>query len=716
MDTIEVTFKYLIYTSPSGSSIYQARLVKNQESITIVDVFSDVILDEVNYKVTGTYTEHSKYGIQFKAQHVEEIILNSYERLIEYFSGPHFPGIGIKFATLIVDKLKENCLQLIQENPDILDRVPKMTVKRKDTILKGIAESQQKGYKVIQFLNVKGLGSHTIAKIQKEYGNQTIELLSENPYRMMDDIYGVSFQMCDALAHSLQFPLTHPYRLEAYLVSMVMQSCFKTGDTYISYENLRDMFTTSFHQEEFEVALTHALKHKKLYQEESYIFHASQYLAETYIANYLLNFPCSYNERSKQADILPFIEIQQKADCIDYDQKQINAISSLFEHDFMILTGGPGTGKTTVVKAMVDIYKKIYPQDKIACIAPTGRAAKRLMEICNVESFTIHSLLKWDLHTNVFSHDSSHPIEYDVLIIDEFSMVDNYLFYKLLQASLNVKKICIIGDEDQLPSVSCGRLLKDLIESNCFQVIRLKHIFRQSSGNDIISLAEDIKQNQVDFSSYKQDIKFFQTNEYNTKDMLLQVVQHALDKGYTLNDIQVLSCMYAGICGIEHLNIKLQEMFNPKEHYKKEYKLGKYTFREQDKVLQLKNQPEDNVYNGDIGTLIEIVFPIEDIDNKLRFIVDFDGNYVEYYGELLQNITLAYCISVHKSQGSEYPIVIMPIVKSQNKMLQKKLLYTAITRAKKSLVLLGELHYFLSGVRNENEVVRKSTLVKRFCI
>ncbi|MEG1462838.1 MAG: AAA family ATPase, partial [Anaerorhabdus sp.] len=404
-------------------------------------------------------------------------------------------------------------------------------------------------------------------------------------------------------------------------------------------------------------------------------------------------------------------EIQEKLN-IQYDPKQMEALNQFFNEDFMILTGGPGTGKTTVVRGMVSIFKKLYPLANIACCAPTGRAAKRLAELTEVDTYTIHSLLLWDLESNTFGKNENEPLFIDLLIVDEFSMVNNWLFYNLVKACVHVKKICLIGDENQLPSVSPGCLLKDLIESSLFPVVRLEHIFRQQEGSDVIELANQIRKGYLDFTKLNQDVAFFETNQFGVKDRVVHIVQQALDKGYELKDIQILACMYQGVAGIDRLNNALQACFNPPSKDRREWKVGYRIFREEDKILQLKNQPDDDVYNGDIGRLVEIIYPQEDPNNTVRLIVDYEGIFVEYSPENFERITHAYCISVHKSQGSEYPIVIFPIVEQHRHMLQRSLLYTAITRAKKSLVLLGSKSVSEEACKTEVKR-RETTLIKR---
>lgn len=715
IEKIQGKFIYKIFKADSGFSVYRFELYDlNAKNIIVSGYLPDIEMD-ILYNLNGNYVEHPKYGMQFKIDYFERVKPNDYDSVVRYLSGPNFEGIGKKFASIIVDYFGDDCLDIITENPELLNEVPKMTLKRKNSIIDGLKKADDNSEKIIKYFTIHGLGIRNIMRIERAYGSEAIEKISKNPYRMVSELSGIGFNTCDKLAKSIGFELDHPQRIEACLVSLVMEKSMANGDTYVLLDELELALAKRLNglSYDFDNVLKNCVLDRRLYLEENKCYHITQFNAEEFIAQFLQEFPYEQLNQVNETELSDTINQLQDKFNISYDDHQIEAIKTLYKNDFMILTGGPGTGKTTVVKAMVECYKKVYPNNTIVCIAPTGRAAKRLSELCDTTSYTIHSILKWDLETNTFGMNSENPILYDLLIIDEFSMVDNYLFYSLLLASKYVKKICIIGDEDQLPSVSCGSLLRDLIQSNMYPIVRLTKIFRQKDGNDIINLAHDIRNVDVDFTRYENDVKFIQGVMYDIKDIIVNVVKAALDKGYLISDIQVLASMYNGIAGIDRLNRSLQDTFNPKTELVREAKIGYKIFRENDKILQLKNQPDDDVYNGDIGVLIEIIYPKEDHNNQLRLIVDFDGIFVEYTQETFQNITLAYCVSVHKSQGSEYPIIIMPVVFEQKIMLQRKLLYTAVTRAKKSLILIGDINAFEFGIKNNDFHERKSTLQQR---
>lgn len=696
-------------------SVVRFRLFQKDEKEIIVTGYFKPYDDDQLYAIDGEYVEHPKYGMQFRADKIDVVVPNEKEALIRFFSGPLFPGIGQKAATTILEILGEDCIDKIKNNPEILDLVPKLNEKKKKILIEGIKASENQFQRTVSFLQSHGLSMRNIMRIDHAYGEKAIDILSDNPYQMIADIDGIGFVTADKLAKKLGFQDDFPKRVEAALTSLVMEMCMATGDTYVLLESLpaaliKKCGTSNI---DFSDALFNCLISRQLIQEENRIYHHTQYAAENIIAEYFSVFPLERLELTEKNELKHLLDELEESIQIQYDAQQRKAIEYFFNEDVLICTGGPGTGKTTVVKAMVALFRRLYPYAQIACCAPTGRAAKRLAELTGAECSTVHSLLKWDLESNSFGKNETEPLTIDCLIIDEFSMIDSWLFSRLLLAGAQIKKICIIGDEDQLPSVSCGAVLKNLIETGLFPVVRLKTIFRQKEGSDVIALAHHIRERSFDIIEYKGDVAFFECSQYDIKEAVLKIVASAIEKGYDINDIQVLAAKYNGVAGIDRLNAALQQAFNPPEHYKREWKVGYRIFREEDKILQLKNQVDDDVYNGDIGTLVEIIYPDEDINGQIRFVVDFEGILVEYTQETFSNITHAYCISVHKSQGSEYPIVILPIVPEASFMLKRRLIYTAITRAKKSLILLGNKEVFLNGVANTEEKARQTTLIER---
>ncbi len=685
---------------------------EKEKNLTATGFFQSIETD-VLYNFYGKYIEHAKYGLQFEIQSYERPLPNEKEGIIRYLSGIQFPGVGQKTAKKIVDQLGENCLNLIREDLRVLDTLG-LSDKVVNSIKEGISQEDSGMEELIQFLNVHGIGMRNIVRLNKAYGKEALNKLKENPYRVIEECDGFGFVTADKIAKSLGIEDDDPRRLYAYLITLCMNMCMRNGDSYTLYDDLKNEYEKKCHYEcDFDELLQKALFNRQLVREEEKIYPITQYDSEEGISKFLSRFPYETLDPIDENLLNQYLDEMQENLHITYDEKQIDAIHKFFEQPFSIVTGGPGTGKTTVVKAMVTLFKMLYPSSEIICSAPTGRAAKRLSELTDSPAKTIHSLLDWDLETNTFGKNGKEPILADLLIIDEFSMVDNWLFYNLLLASKKIKKICIIGDENQLPSVSPGCVLRELIACDIFPVIRLEHIYRQKDGSDVIQLAHDIQVDAVDFDAYQKDVAFFECDSSQVKNNIIFIVKDALEKNYSLSDIQVLSPIYSGPAGIDVLNKALQETFNPHEKYKREIKVGYMTYRVGDKILQLKNQPDDDVYNGDIGTLIDIEFNEENEDGKTTVFVQFDDALVSYTLDNISNITLAYCISIHKSQGSEYPIVIMPIVSSHYHMLQRKLIYTGITRARQSLILLGSKNVFMKGIETEDRHIRLSSLKEK---
>lgn len=715
METISIQGKvvHTIYRDEKTRyTVARFRLYElNEKMITITGYFpefqSDLLLN-----LTGIYLDHPRFGMQFQVQHYHRVLPNEPDSIITFLSSPLFPGIGKKFAEAIVERWQEDALNVLKDDPSILKEIKGYTPKKEESIINGLINYGE-DEEAIRFFTTNGLGIRNILRLDRVYGKDAYRLVKENPYRLIDEVDGIGFKIADKLALSMGFDWDDPRRLMAGLCAMTMEECMRTGDSYVEFNRLEILFSTQFNDNslDFSQLLHDAVRQTKLVQIGEKIFHPSQYVSEQYIAHALKEFPYLELQPINDDEIITQLDILQRELNIEYDESQKEAILTFFHSPFTIMTGGPGTGKSTVIGAMIHLWKRLYPSYSLACAAPTGRASKRLFELNGVESFTIHSLLKWDLESNTFGMDETNPLSIDCLIIDEFSMVDTWLMSHLLKASQQVKKILIVGDKDQLPSVAPGQVLKDLIDCEVFPVISLKHIYRQKEGSDVISLAHQIREQALDFDQFKQDIRWFDCKAIDVKKLVLDVIQQALLKGYPLQHVQVLAPMYSGLAGIDALNHAIQKFVNPYDENRRELKVGTQTFRENDKILQLKNQPNDDVYNGDIGTCVEIVYAREDELKQNRIIVDFDGRIVEYTSENFINITLAYCVSVHKAQGSEYPIVILPVVPEHRFMLQKRLLYTAVTRASKSLILIGSKQLFIQGTTLNEDIPRKTCLL-----
>jgi len=695
----------------NGYTVFRFRQNDEEEKvITVTGICSKLKMD-VLYNIYGEFVEHPRYGIQFSMHYMEPVLPSGREAEIRYLSGLNFPGIGKKTAEKIVDAIGEDSIKKMKEDPSLVDGLD-LSDKQKKVIKEGINAEDEGMQELIRFLDIHGIGVRNVIRLHKLYGRDAVKKLSENPYKVVQECDGFGFETADKIGRHLGFEENDPRRLEVMLGCLVMNLCVRNGDSYTTADHLKQAFARTARgiDYDFDTLLSDNINDRILVQKEDRIYPITQYESEETIATFLSEFPYNESEAVDDSILAGYLSSIQEHYHIHYDARQISAILSIFHHPFTILTGGPGTGKTTVVHALIRLYRCVYPDSTVICCAPTGRAAKRLGDLAEVQATTIHSLLKWDLETNTFGKNEDDPIICDLLIVDEFSMVDDWLFANLLKAGRVIKKICIIGDEDQLPSVGPGSVLRDLIASDLFPVERLEHIYRQKEGSDVIQLAWQIRNGQINLDELHHDAVFIPCADTEVKQDVIDTVHQALEKNYSINDIQVLSPMYKGNCGIDVLNSALQNFLNPAEPGKKEVRRGYITFREGDKILQLKNQPDDEVYNGDIGILEEIVDAKDSEDHKRKLVVNFQDVYVEYDAESLNNITLAYCISVHKAQGSEYPIVIMPISRQHSIMLKKNLLYTGITRSRKSLILLGDKDAFIKGVMTPEYHPRATTL------
>ena len=695
IDIIEGEFTRTIYKS---ENYMVSRFNTSEGAITVTGPSFDYEKGE-RYVLTGTYVEHPRYGFQFSLISVEKYVATEKEEIISFLKSSAFPGIGKKAAEKIYAYFGNETLKILKEEPMRIAEV-ELSERQLLSLQTGFEAMSDPQSEIILYLVSGGFNSNDAQKIFSRFKLATKEVAEDNPFRFYNEIYGIGFDKVRRFASTFEFPDADNKYREAYLIHMISEYTFNSGDIYITYEKLLSLLDYYGRMDNIDEILERCIEKNYLIRFAEKIYLYNDYYDEVYISDFISHFEGGLTVEDEL--IQDDIESLEDHLSISYHELQKEAILNFFRNKISIIVGGPGTGKTTIVKALSEIFKELYPFGNLIVTAPTGRAAKRINEICDVESKTVHSLLKWNKENNTFIYNVENPLIYDALIIDEFSMVDNSLFASLLKACARVKKICIIGDNNQLPSIRPGNLLNDLIDSGKIPVTMLEYNYRQSRGNEIITLANDIRNNDVDLGRFENDISFFDINRDRFD--LISLIKEDIKEGYMLDEIQILAPMYKGEWGIDSLNYALQEAFNPKDPYKKEKKSGKYIYRENDKILQLKNRPNDDVYNGDIGIL-------EDIDDKEKsLMVNYSGTYVFYPFEELDDISLAYALSVHKAQGSEYQAVYFIFNRNNYHMLNRNLIYTAISRAKKKLVIIGSKDLLKEGL--SRQMKRRNTTLK----
>ena len=715
MEEITGYIKSIVFYNEKDSFLI-AKIRLDQKADEIVTIKGNIQRPrpEELIRYVGEYIIDPKFGYQFKVSSYEKVLPTDILAIVRFLSSSVFPNVGPKSARRVVDALGLDCLKKIKEDNSVLDQV-NLQPDQRQSIIAGLCNHSNLE-KAIEFFVGYGLDMRILIKLDAIYKDKMIETISANPYVMIRDVDGVGFKTADNVAAKMGINQHDPRRLEALLPYCANEICYHTQNTYTDAHEIYQKaseYVGDMNYDDFESALRSALGNNEIIQEGEHLFPTKLYEAESMIAKdlvrYIYNKPVNSPKEILEAEIT---QIENEMG-IRYSEDQKAAIVATINSGLTIITGGPGTGKTTVVNAIIRVYSSLFSDDSIHICAPTGRAAKRIGELAGHSASTIHRLLGWDLETNTFAKSASDPVGGDFLIVDEFSMVDCQLFYHLLDATQGFKKILLIGDEQQLPPVSPGDVLRDLLELGKINVVNLTTIHRQSDNSGIIPLCYDVRHGALNEANLaKEDVAFIACRNTEAKDYILNIIQKAVDKGFNQQDIQVLAPKYAGVAGITNLNFFIREFFNPANSTKDEVTIGSKSYRIGDKILQLKNQPDDDVYNGDIGILEEIERD-PDEPNNFKLIINFDGNLVTYGSEKFDNITHAYCISVHKAQGSEYRLVVMPIFREYGNMLRKKLIYTGISRAKESLLLLGELDTLKQGIRRHDMSVRKTSLKER---
>jgi len=717
---IKGTFKKRIFHTDKG---YVVGLFKVKETndekmdfyinhtISFTGYFHELTEDE-NYIFYGKLVEHEKYGEQFQVERYERVLPEEKDSIVEFLSSGLFKGIGEKTAKNIVNCLGKDTLSIILENPNNLLLVPSVT-KKQITILHNTLVEYEASYKTVVELNELGFSTRDSLMIYNKYKVQTISVIENNIYQLMEDIEEITFKKVDTIFLKQEdIKRDDERRIMASILYTMEEVCNLYGHSYLEKE---EMFSYSIRalgnsigQNDFDLALEHLIKDIKVIEKDNKYYLKKFYEAEMNIASRCGYLMRKEDNRDRNLDKIVY-EVSKFFDCA-YNKEQLEAIEKSFQKNILIVTGGPGTGKTTIIKAICELYKQMNRLSyeslvkEIALLAPTGRASKRMSESTMLPALTIHRFLKWNKDNNRFAVNEYAKSEAKMVIIDEFSMVDTLLFDNLLKGLLYDTKIILVGDYNQLPSVGTGQLLKDMIESEKINVVKLKELYRQQENSNIISLAYQINENNLTPTIFnkQEDLIFIPVPSINLKQEVIEIA--SLYKKNS-NSFQVLAPMYKTINGIDLLNSNLQEVFNPKAKTKKEILINGVLYREKDKVIQLTNMPDENVFNGDIGYIESI-----DNGNKKEIIIDFDGNLVRYTAANFNKFKHAYAISIHKSQGSEFDTVIIPIVKGYGKMLYRKLIYTAVTRCKKKLYLIGEIEALEMAISNNDTDIRNTTL------
>ncbi len=682
---------------------------KVNKSITVTGVFTDVNID-ISMTLYGSYVNNERFGMQYAVDSYEVEVPTTKEAIIEFLASSFIEGCGEKTAKKIVDHFGEKTLDKIKENRDNLLEIEGMTAIRAAKIYNSLQNYNKSSEAILKFQNL-GFTIEECSRIYNKFKDRIEEVLGDSFYDLKEII---EFHKLDSIYMNNYGNDTKVRIYACFLEGMQMLSNYN-GDTYYYREEISDILNREFNivlaEDVFEGVLQELVNNGDVVLVDRKIYLASYYEKEGNIATTLKRIDAKDPDK-----ILNLEEKLKKLESrlgIDYNTDQEKAIMGALNNNVTIISGGPGTGKTTIINAITKLYiedKGLGPADimeSIALLAPTGRASKKMATSTSLPAYTIHRYLKWYKDSNDFFYNEYNKTSHRLIIVDEVSMIDIDLFNALLNGISPGVKLILVGDTFQLPSVGPGLVLDDLISSDYFNFIPLNQIYRQSDNSYIPYLAKEIKNNDLseEFLTKKDDYTFFQTKSTQIKDAIEQIIKISLEKKIDEHNMQVLAPMYKGENGIDNLNVVLQSIYNPKKKSKNEINYLDVTYREGDKVLQLVNDLDNNVFNGDIGYIDSIM------GNKVT--IDFEGNRVEYEKKNLKQIKHAYAITIHKSQGSEFEHVIMPISNSYYKMLYNKLIYTGVSRAKKTLTIVGDPYAFARAVGNNYSANRKTSLKTR---
>lgn len=705
-------------------------MICDEEELTCVGVFSDIAEGEC-IEAKGEYTDHPTYGRQFAVKSFEEKAPQDALAIERYLGSGAIKGIGIALAARIVRRFKEDTFRIIEEEPERLAEVKGISQRKAMEIADQVNEKRDLRQAMI-FLQQYGISTTLAVKIYNTYGQEVYSILKENPYRMADDVDGVGFRTADEIASRVGIRTDSDFRIRSGIQYALLQAS-NEGNTYLPMPELtqRASALLEIESEYIEKHYMNLAMDRKIIMRQvddvTQIYASAFFYMEANAATMLKNLDASFD--------VPDIEIEarlrqiEKQTKMDLDEHQVEAVKEAVRNGVLVITGGPGTGKTTTINTIIKYFESEGMDIFLA--APTGRAAKRMSETTGFEARTIHRMLELNggVEGNAgFERNEQNPLETDVIIIDEMSMVDISLMYSLLKAIIAGTRLILVGDVNQLPSVGPGNVLKDIIDSGLFHTVMLTKIFRQASTSDIIVNAHKINRGEpVELDNKSMD--FFFLKRYDADKIInvtLQLILQKLPKfvGASMMDIQVLTPMRKGLLGVERLNTVLQMYLNPPDKRKKEKEHGTTLFREGDKVMQIKNNYQleweirskyglcidkgTGVFNGDTGIIEEI----NDFAETVTVCFD-EGRMVEYSYKLLEELELAYAVTIHKSQGSEYPAVVIPLLSGPRMLMNRNLLYTAVTRAKKCVTIVGNDTTFEQMIANNSQLKRYSGLRDR---
>jgi exodeoxyribonuclease V alpha subunit len=715
MEFLEGTIEQILFYNPENGYTVFKFSIEEREPAIVVGSFPPMSPGE-RLKVNGRWEDNPKFGPQFKADGFVPVLPSGAKGIEKFLSCGLIKGIGPVLAKRIVKKFGEQTLEILSRNPDRMKDVEGVGAVKLKEIKKSWAEHEDIRDLII-FLQEHNVSTSLATKIYRHYGQKSYQILKTNPYQLCMEIWGIGFKTADQIAIKLGMDPVSPERIKAFILYL-LEKDNEQGHIFSFAGNLETRCREELEvgQEKFRPALEE-LKKKKLVVGESLADDEAIYLPFFYQAQETV--VRSIHKLARAPFLSPAFDIDQvigdveKGLRLEFSAQQKRAIRESFQKKILIITGGPGTGKTTIIKAVTAVFDKWG--SKVLLAAPTGRAAKRLAETTGKEAKTIHRTLEFNPKLGVFRRNEKHPLAGDAIIIDEFSMVDLALMYSLIKAIPPSMRLIIVGDKDQLPALGPGTLLRDLIESQQVSVVRLDEVFRQERDSLIVTNAHRINQGQTILYPARDDKNsdfyfIHQEDEQRVFQTILKLCSFGIPQKLCLSplspQIQVISPMYKGFVGVDRLNAELQRRLNASQEG---LKIGLREIRVHDKVMQIRNNYEKDVFNGDIGSVVHID------RSRYRLIVHFDGRPVIYDKDEIEDITLAYAVSVHKSQGSEYQAVVMPLLTQHFIMLQRNLFYTALTRAKKLSIIIGSYKALHIAIKNDKPVNRNSLLREKLC-